>query len=96
MKRSSLEMDIAVLNALTGSKMLKSTHIMYKANLNANVLKTKLIVLESKGLIRSHKVHKEHLKQPGKERVFYDLTSKGLGVLHSYLSVYNALGSVEL
>ena len=53
MKRSSLEMDIAVLQALSGSKSLKLTHIMYKANLNATVLKAKLIVLEAKGLIKS-------------------------------------------
>ena len=95
-RRSTIEMDIAILQALSGSKLLKMTHIMYKANLNANVLKKKLIVLEAKGLIVSHTVHKEHLRQPDKERMFYAVTSKGLGVLHSYLSAYNALGSVEL
>jgi predicted transcriptional regulator len=89
-------MDVAILQALSGSKLLKLTHIMYKANLNANVLKEKLIVLEARGLIKSHKVHKQHLKAPGRERTFYGLTSKGLEVLHNYLSVYNALGSVEL
>jgi predicted transcriptional regulator len=94
-RRSTIEMDIAILQALSGSKLLKLTHIMYKANLNANVLKKKLIVLESRDLIVSHKVHKEHLKQPGKERMFYAVTSKGLEVLRSYLSAYNALGSVE-
>ena len=95
MKRSSLEMDIAVLQALSGSKLLKLTHIMYKANVNAKVLKAKLIVLESKGLIKSHKLHKEHLKGPARERKFYGLTSEGRGVLHSYRSVYNTLGYVE-
>ncbi len=93
-RRSTVEMDIAILQALSGST-LKLTHIMYKANVNATVLKKKLIVLESKGLIVSHKLHKEHLKQPGKERMFYSVTSKGLEVLHSYLSAYNALGSIE-
>ena len=95
MKRSSLEMDIAVLQALSGSKLLKLTHIMYKANLNANVLKKKLIVLEAKGLIKSHKIHKMHLKATGRERMFYGLTSQGLDVLHSYRSIYIVLGSVE-
>ena len=95
MKRSSLEMDVAVLQALSGSKLLKLTHIMYKANLNAIVLKEKLVVLEARGLIVSHRLHKDHLRAPGKERMFYAVTSKGLTVLHSYLSVYNALGSVE-
>jgi predicted transcriptional regulator len=95
MKRSSLEMDVAVLQALIASKPLKLTHIMYKANLNANVLKKKLIVLEAKGLIKSSKVHKEHLKGPARERTFYGLTSQGLDVLRSYRSVYVVLGCVE-
>lgn len=84
-RRSIIEMDVAVLQALSGSKLLKLTHIMYKANLNANVLKEKLIVLETRGLIESRKVRKEHLKHPGRERIFYAVTSKGLEVLHSYL-----------
>jgi len=96
MKRSSVEMDIAVLQALSSSKLLKLTHIMYKANVNAKVLKKKLIVLEAKSLIKSQKLHKEHLKQPGKERMFYAVTSKGLEVLHTYLSAYNALGCLEI
>ena len=96
MKRSSLEMDVAVLQALTASKPMKLTHIMYKANLNANVLKKKLVVLEAKGLIKSHKLHKEHLSHSGKDRMFYAVTSQGLGVLQSYSSVYNVLGCVEL
>ena len=58
-RRSSIEMDIAILQALSGSKLLKMTHIMYKANLNATILKEKLIVLEAKGLIVSHKLHKD-------------------------------------
>ena len=88
-------MDVAILQALTGPKMLKLTHIMYKANLNCNILKAKLVVLEAKGLIKSHKLHKEHIRAPGRERMFYGLTSQGLDVLHSYRSVYNVLGCVE-
>ena len=95
-KRSSMEMDVAVLQGLSSSKLLKLTHIMYRANVNANVLKKKLVVLEAKGLIVSQKVHKMHLKSPGRERTFYGLTSKGLDVLRSYRSVYNELGSVEV
>jgi predicted transcriptional regulator len=91
-----MEMDVAVLQALSSSKLLKLTHIMYKANVNARVLKKKLTVLEAKGLIESHRIRKERIKSPGRERVFYGLTSEGLGVLRSYLSVYDALGCVEL
>lgn len=95
-RRSTIEMDIAVLQALSASKLLKPTRIMYKANLNAKVLKAKLVVLEAKGLIKSRKVRKEGIKAPIRERTFYELTSKGLGVLRSYLSVYDSLGCVEL
>ena len=95
MRRSSIEMDIAVLQVLSGSKLLKLTHIMYKTNMNASILKQKLIALEGKGLIRSVKLHKQHLTHQGKDRAFYSATSKGMEVLHSYLSAYNALGSVE-
>jgi predicted transcriptional regulator len=94
-KRSSIEMDIAVLQALHSSNFMKLTHIMYKANVNAKILKKKLVVLEAKGLIESHRIHKMHLKQSGRERMFYVVTSKGLDVLRSYLSVYNVLGCVE-
>ena len=45
-RRSSIEMDIAVLQVLSGSKLLKLTHIMYKTNMNASILKQKLIALE--------------------------------------------------
>ena len=98
-KRSSIEMDIAVLQALSASSHpMKMTHIMYRANVNANILKGKLVVLEAKGLIASHKVHYKwaHLKRKVKSDMFYGLTSKGLDVLRSYLSVYEVLGRVEL
>ncbi len=62
MKWCSMEMDIAILQALSASKPLKLTHIMYKANVNANVLKAKLIALEAKGLIKSHRVRKERIQ----------------------------------
>jgi predicted transcriptional regulator len=94
-RRSTVEMDIAILQALSSSKLLKLTHIMYKAKLNASVLKEKLVVLEARGLIVSHRVHKMHLKAPGRDRIFYAATSQGLEVLQSYLSVYKALGSFE-
>jgi predicted transcriptional regulator len=94
-RRSSLEMDLAILQALSGNKQLKLTHIMYKANLNATLLKAKLTVLEAKGLIKTIKVRKIHLKAPATELTFYGLTSKGLDLLRSYLSVYKELGRVE-
>ena len=93
MRRSSTEMDIAVLQALSASKPLKLTHIMYKANVNATILKAKLTALEERGLIVTRQLCKENLKRFRRERRFYGLTPRGHEVLHSCLSAYNALGN---
>jgi predicted transcriptional regulator len=98
-KRSSLEMDIAVLQALSASSHpLIMTHIMYRANVNCGILKGKLVALEAKGLISSHKVFCSHghISKSNYEHPVFGLTAKGLDVLRSYLSVYEALGRVEL
>lgn len=39
MKRSKLEMYMDILNVLAHCDPLKLTHIMYKANVNCNILK---------------------------------------------------------
>jgi predicted transcriptional regulator len=88
-----MEMDIAVLQALSASKPLKLTHIMYKSNMNAIILKAKLTALEERGLVVSQKLCKENLKRFRRERRFYGLTPRGHEVLHSCLSAYNALGN---
>ena len=89
MRRSSLEMDVAILQALSTKKQLRVTHIMYKSNLNANTLKKKLEVLEAKGLIRVQRVSGR------KKPVFYGVTSMGMDILRSFFSVRNALVEVE-
>ena len=92
-RRSQLELDISILQVLSAHRSLKLTHIMYKSNINAKVLKKKLITLEEKDLIVVHKLHKENLKRSAcRERKFYGLTPKGLEVLRSYLCVSNTLG----
>ena len=94
-RRSNLEMDFAILNTLSNHKLLRKTHIMYRSNVNANILNGKLVALEARGLIESHKIHKRSLKQTGREPMLYGLTAKGLEVLRRYLSAYDALGCVE-
>ena len=89
MRRSSLEMDVAILQALSTKKQLRVTHIMYKSNLNANTLKKKLEVLEAKGLIRTQRVSGR------KKTVLYGVTSIGLDILRSFFSVRNALVETE-
>jgi predicted transcriptional regulator len=95
MRRSSLEMDVAILQILSASKPMKLTHIMYQANVNAKVLKAKLGSLESKGLVKTVSLQKEHLNRQVTGRKFYGLTTEGLGVLHGYLSLYRLLESVK-
>ena len=93
MRRSSLEMDVAILQILSASKPMKLTHIMYQANLNAKILKAKLSSLESKGLVKTVCLQREHLNHEISGRKFYGLTAEGLGVLHGYLSIYRILES---
>jgi predicted transcriptional regulator len=98
-KRSSLEMDIAVLQALSASSHpLIMTHIMYGANVNCGILKVKLVALEAKGLISSHKAicSHGHISKSNYEHPVFGLTAKGLDVLRRYLSVSEALGRVEI
>ena len=95
MRRSNIEMEIDILNALSRTKSLRVTHIMYRANVNCTVLKEKLANLEEKGLVKSIWLHKEHLNAPGKERAFYTITFEGLSVLQSYFLIKTKLGSVD-
>ncbi|HLN89486.1 MAG TPA: winged helix-turn-helix domain-containing protein [Candidatus Binatia bacterium] len=94
-RRSSMEMDIAILQILEGHKLLRKTHIMYKANVNANILREKLVVLQERGLIESHKILRAGQKQPCGKQVFYGLTAKGREVLQCCLFAYDAFGCVE-
>jgi predicted transcriptional regulator len=97
-RRSSLEIDVAILQVLSASSHpLIMTHLMYRTNVNCRVLKGKLIALKEKGLISSQKAicSHGHLKNRNYEHNIFGLTSKGLGVLRSYLTVYEALGKVE-
>jgi predicted transcriptional regulator len=89
-------MDIAILQALTGPKPLKLTHIMYRANLNCNVLKEKIAALEAKGLVNSSiRILKMHLGSPARRGSFYGLTSQGREVLQNYNSVFKVLEGGE-
>jgi predicted transcriptional regulator len=86
MRRSNVEMNIAILKALSDNGVLKATHIMYKSNLNAVILKEKLAALEANGLIEVHYVRQQH-----RSGVFYSITANGLAVVHSFLSVRDVL-----
>jgi predicted transcriptional regulator len=59
MRRSKLEMYIVILNVLANKGPMKMTHIMYKANLNCNVLRENLDFLIKQKLIEERTVKKE-------------------------------------
>jgi predicted transcriptional regulator len=94
-RRSDLEMEIDVLKALSRTKSLRITHIMYRANLNCTVLKAILANLEGKGLITALWLHKEHLSSHGKSRAFYTITPEGQAVLQSYRLIKAKLGAFD-
>ena len=95
MKRSQFEMEIDILRALSRTKSLRVTHIMYRANVNCTVLKEKLTNLEEKGLVKSIWLHKNHLRAPGKDRAFYTITPEGQSVLQSYFLIKTKLGELD-
>ena len=83
MRRSKLETYIAILNVLANKGPLKLTHIMYKANLNANVLRENLDFLIKQKLIEEHAVQKE--------RTVFVITQNGINVLKNFKELTKAL-----
>jgi predicted transcriptional regulator len=87
MRRSKLEMYIDILKVLAQRGPLKLTHIMYKANVNCNVLKEYLDFLTNQGLVEERTV--------GKCRVVYAATQRGLTVLKYFKELKEVLPIVE-
>jgi predicted transcriptional regulator len=74
-RRSAFELSLAVLEVVRTPKIL--THIMYKTNVNCNVLKLILEDLEKKGLVTTVQTRR------GITRKHYLISQKGLDVLCS-------------
>ncbi len=72
-KRSTFEQSLAILEVVRTPKIL--THIMYKTNVNCNVLKLILEDLEKKGLVTTVQMRR------GISRKHYLISQKGLEVL---------------
>lgn len=83
MRRSKLEMHVAILKVLAHNGPLKLTHIMYKANVNCSVLKEYL-----KFLIKQGVVEKRNLE--GK-RMVYAITQRGITVLKRFREITTML-----
>jgi len=83
MRRSKLEIYVDILEVLGQKGPLKLTHIMYKSNVNCNILKQYLGFLTKQGLIEERKV--------GKRGVVYANTVKGKTVLKSFRELAKSL-----
>ena len=87
MRRSKLEMYVAILKVLALRGPLKLTHIMYKANVNCSVLSEYL-----EFLLKQELVEERHVK---KNRIVYAVTQHGLTVLKSFRELSQALPIIE-
>jgi predicted transcriptional regulator len=87
MRRSKLEMYVDILSVLAFRGPLKLTHIMYKANVNCNILKEYLNSLIQQGLVEE--------KALGKHRVAYVISNKGLTVLKQFKELKQVLPLIE-
>jgi len=87
MRRSKLEMNVAILNVLAQKGPLKLTHIMYKSNVNCNILTEYLDFLINQGLVEKRTIEKEH-------KVF-KITQRGITVLKNFRELTQALPIIE-
>jgi len=87
MRRSKLETYVDILSVLGQKGPLKLTHIMYKANVNCNILKDSFDFLIKQGLIEERTI--------GKGRVVFAVTQKGITVLKYFRELKQSLPIVE-
>jgi len=82
MRRSKLEMYIDVLTVLYTKGPLKVTHIMYKSNVNCQLLKEQLDFLISNGMVEERMLQKE--------KIVYAITQRGTTVLKTFREIKQA------
>jgi predicted transcriptional regulator len=87
MRRSKLEINVDILKILAQKGPLKLTHIMYKANLNCDILKKNVEFLIKQGLIQERRL--------GRAKIVYAITRLGLTLLKGWREVKELLPSVE-
>jgi predicted transcriptional regulator len=86
MRRSKLEIHIAILRALAYHGKLKPTHITYKANINCSALKECLDFLMERDLIVEQSISRK--KQT---RKVYAITELGMTALRNVKEINRAL-----
>ncbi|MEM2098907.1 MAG: winged helix-turn-helix domain-containing protein [Candidatus Bathyarchaeia archaeon] len=83
MRRSKLEMYMAILKALAQRGPMRLTHIMYKANVNCTVLKECMAYLIKQGLVEERAIKKRCTK--------YAITARGITILKYFRELQQAL-----
>ena len=86
MRRSKLEIHIAILRALAYHGKLKPTHITYKANINCSALKECLDFLMERNLIVEQSISRRR-----QTRKVYAITELGMTALRNVKEINNAL-----
>jgi predicted transcriptional regulator len=87
LRRSRLETYVDILNVLARKGPLKLTHVMYKANVNCNVLKEYLVFLIKQGLVEERNITRD--------RTVFIVTQRGISVLNNFRNLTEALPIVE-
>jgi predicted transcriptional regulator len=87
MRRSKLEVYIAILKVLADKGPLKLTHIMYKANVNCGILNEYLDVLINQGLVEKRTIEKEH--------IVFAISPRGKNILKYFYELIQALPIIE-
>ena len=90
MRRSKLEIHIAILRALAYNGKLKPTHITYKANVNCSALKECLDFLMDRKLIKELSINRKR-----QTRKVYAITELGLTALRNVKEINSALHVFE-
>ncbi len=84
-------MHVDILKVLARHGSLKLTHIMYKANVNCDVLKQYLDFLVQQNLVEEQALHKKR----NKIEIVYAITERGRTALKYFRELNNALQITE-
>ena len=86
MRRSKLEMHVAILKVLANKGPMKMTHIMYKTNLNSGVLRENIDFLIKQKVIEEKTI---------KRRTIFAITQHGINILKYFNELTKALPFIE-
>jgi predicted transcriptional regulator len=87
MRRSKLERYVDILKVLAHRGPLKLTHIMYKSNINCNILKEYMGFLIKQGLVEERTVKKRH--------IVFAVTQRGITVLKHFQELTQEISALE-